>query len=307
MSKDEHSSKKTAKIRLDIALVEQGLFQSRKEAQTAIMDGAVLVNNEKVTKSGTNVSSKDVIEIRTGFAKQRFVSRGGYKLEKALLAFDVPTRGRTCLDVGASTGGFTDCLLQSGAKKVYSIDVGYGQLDWRLRNDKRVVVVEKTNARYLRNAELYKEGEEPADLAVIDCSFISLTKLIPAVSALLDRSFAQIICLIKPQFEAGRESVNKGVVKDPDVHKHVVKQIIAFGQAQGFSHHGLTYSPLQGPKGNIEYLLVLQRGERGSATQIQGKDFQSSSDTPTLRTDNSMTDVECDIDKVVAEASLAFR
>lgn len=252
-------SQRPKKIRLDIAVVERGLFQSRQEAQTAIMDGAVLVNNEKLTKPGTNVSESDSIELRSGFAKQKYVSRGGLKLEKAIEHFKIDVKGRICLDVGASTGGFTDCLLQYGAAKVFAVDVGYGQIDWKLRTDKRVVVKERLNARYLTASMLYEENAPRANLATMDCSFISLTKILPAVIDSIDESFSETICLIKPQFEAGRESVNKGVIKDRKVHVEVLKTTLEFVAGRNLSIGGLTHSPLKGPKGNIEFLLLVRK------------------------------------------------
>lgn len=248
-----------AKIRLDLALVEQGFFTTRKEAQTAIMDGAVLVNNEKVTKSGASISGTDKLALRPGFAKQKYVSRGGLKLEKALEQFQIKIQNRTCLDVGASTGGFTDCLLQHGASTVYAIDVGYGQLDWKLRTDKRVIVKERVNARYLVPQELYEDGAEWASLAVIDCSFISLDKILPAVEKLLTTDNCEIVCLIKPQFEAGREQVKKGVVRDGKVHLEVLRKTAEHASSLGFYVHKCTFSPLKGPKGNIEYLMLLSK------------------------------------------------
>lgn len=248
------------KLRLDLALIELGLFESRQEAQTAIMDGAVLVNNEKVTKSGTSVSASDKVELRPGFVKQRYVSRGGLKLEKALHEFQVETQNRTCLDVGASTGGFTDCLLQHGARQVYAIDVGYGQLDWKLRTDARVIVIERVNARHLTPEQLYDSDSAPrATLAVIDCSFISLEKILPAVQKLLAQENSEIICLVKPQFEAGRESVKKGVVKDPHIHQEVLTKVSQSASQMNLHVQACTFSPLKGPKGNIEYLFLLSQ------------------------------------------------
>lgn len=258
---ENKKSESKTKIRLDLALVEQGFFTTRPEAQTAIMDGAVLVNNEKVTKAGTSVSNMDKIELRPGFTKQKYVSRGGMKLEKALQLFPVETQGRICLDVGASTGGFTDCLLQHGAEKVYAIDVGYGQLDWKLRTDDRVVIRERVNARYLTAEELYEDGAERASLAVIDCSFISLDKILPAVEKLLTPTNCEVVCLIKPQFEAGREQVKKGVVRDGKVHLEVLLRTAEHASTLGFHVHECTFSPLKGPKGNIEYLMLLSKLE----------------------------------------------
>lgn len=263
-------NKNSKKIRLDLALVERGLFDSRQEAQTAIMDGAVIVNKVKCTKSGTSVSENDSIELRPGFTKQRYVSRGGLKLEKAIDVFRVSPKDRICLDVGASTGGFTDCLLKNGAAKVYAIDVGYGQLDWSLRTNPRVVVMERVNARYLSRAELYGEDQckdnEIADLAVIDCSFISLEKILPAVKDLLNPDRSEIICLIKPQFEAGKGAVKKGVVRDPKVHSDVLNRIANFVSNLKLLPTACTFSPIRGPKGNIEYLMLLGRTSKEATT-----------------------------------------
>lgn len=266
---ENKKSENKTKIRLDLALVEKGFFRTRPEAQTAIMDGAVLVNNEKVTKSGTSVSNADKIELRPGFTKQKYVSRGGIKLEKALEQFPVVIQGRICLDVGASTGGFTDCLLQHGAGKVYAIDVGYGQLDWKLRTDGRVVIKERVNARYLTADELYEDNAERASLAVIDCSFISLDKILPAVEKLLTPTNGEVICLIKPQFEAGREQVKKGVVRDGKVHLDVLIRTSDHASTLGFHVQDCTFSPLKGPKGNIEYLMLLSKKESSKIFDYQ--------------------------------------
>lgn len=252
------------KTRLDLALIERGFFANRKEAQAAIMDGAVLVNGQKVTKSGITVSDTDEISLIPSFTKQKYVSRGGLKLEKALETFVLDVKDRICLDIGASTGGFTDCLLKSGVAKVYAIDVGYGQLDWGLRNDARVVVKERINARYLTASELYPEGECRANLAVIDCSFISLSKILPAVKELLTPSGYEIITLVKPQFEAGKGSVKKGVVKDKRVHLSVLAEVAEFARSIDISVVDATYSPLKGPKGNIEFLLHLKPNDSNS-------------------------------------------
>jgi 23S rRNA (cytidine1920-2'-O)/16S rRNA (cytidine1409-2'-O)-methyltransferase len=253
-------------MRLDLALVERGLFDSRQEAQTAIMDGAVIVNKVKCTKSGTSVSGNDSIELRPGFAKQRYVSRGGLKLEKAIEQFKINAKDRICLDIGASTGGFTDCLLKNGAAQVYAIDVGYGQLDWSLRTNPKVVVMERVNARYLSKEELYGDPSseeskptETADLAVIDCSFISLEKILPAVKDLLKPDGSEIICLVKPQFEAGKEAVKKGVVRNQKVHADVLNRIANFVSNLNLQLTACTFSPLKGPKGNIEYLMLLTK------------------------------------------------
>ena len=236
------------KQRLDLLMVERALAESREKAQALIMAGEVLVGDKLIDKPGTKIDSSAEITVKS---KPRFVSRGGEKLAEALDAFPVDVSGRICADVGASTGGFTDCLLQNGAAKVYAIDVGYGQLDYRLRQDARVVVIERTNARYLERLA------EPVSLAVIDASFISLRLLLPVIKNWLTPQ-ADVIPLIKPQFEAGQQDVGKGgVVKDPRVHARVLDEVLTATQFEGFTVHGLIKSPLKGPAGNIEFLAWL--------------------------------------------------
>ena len=243
------------KIRLDQLVFDLGLAESRERAKTTVMAGLVYVNGQKSDKPGTQVSPDAKIEVR-GDALP-YVSRGGFKLEKALQVFHVNPTGMTCLDCGASTGGFTDVLLKNGAKKVYAVDVGYGQLAWSLRNDPRVISMERTNVRYLTAEQI----PEPVDLAVMDLSFISVRLILPAVHPLLKED-AQVVCLIKPQFEAGRENVGKnGVVRDKKVHIAVVEEIIDFCLNNGFSVLGLSFSPIKGPQGNIEYLLYIKRSD----------------------------------------------
>lgn len=255
----------TEKKRLDILIVEQGLFDSRKEAQTAIMDGWVLVNDERVTKPGANINTTSSIKLRSGFKKKRFVSRGGLKLEKALHEFAIDVKERVCIDLGASTGGFTDCLLKQGAKRVYAVDVGYGQIDWSLRQDDRVVLKERQNARYLTKELLYQEDNEFANFACIDCSFISLSKIIPVLPKILISKSFEAVCLIKPQFEAGKDQTNKGIVKDPKVHKQVIEKMKDYAIQSNLVIANMTYSPIKGPKGNIEYLAHLKnQGEEGT-------------------------------------------
>ena len=242
---------KKAKLRLDAYLTEQGLFETRSRAQAAIMAGQVLVDEMKIDKPGTSV--KEGAKIRILGDQLRYVSRGGLKLAKALQKFPVSVAGKVMADIGASTGGFTDCALQNGAVRVYAIDVGYGQLDWKLRNDPRVINMQRTNARLLEADSL----PEPIEAASIDVAFISLEKILPAVRKLLAAD-AFVIALVKPQFEAGKENVGKkGVVRDPAVHKEVLRRIIAFAEQEGFGIGGLDYSPVKGPEGNIEYLLYL--------------------------------------------------
>lgn len=236
-------------------MTEKGLAESREKAKTLIMAGQVYVDNQKADKPGDTFSSEAHIEVRGKGLP--YVSRGGLKLEKAMQVFLLSLEGKICMDVGASTGGFTDCMLQNGAKKVYAIDVGYGQLAWKLRNDPRVVNLERTNARYITK-ELVPD---PISFFSVDVSFISLTIILPAVRPLLEDA-GQAVCLIKPQFEAGREKVGKkGVVRDKAVHQEVIDKIQQFALENGYSVLGLTFSPVKGPEGNIEYLLYLERSE----------------------------------------------
>lgn len=242
-----------AKQRLDTLIVELELCSSRQLAQRLIQAGEVIVNQQVIDKPGTEVDTTAKIEIK---ARSPYVSRGGEKLAKALEVFAIPVAGRICLDGGISTGGFTDCLLQAGAKRVYGVDVGYGQVDWRLRNDPRVVLRERTNLRYLTADELYGEDER-ADLAAVDVSFISLTKILPALSQLL-KAPRELVLLVKPQFEVGRSRVGKkGVVRDPDTQAEAIFQVLQTAQHLEWGYKGLTWSPIQGPAGNIEYLLWL--------------------------------------------------
>ena len=241
------------KERLDVLLVQRGLSSSRERAKADIMSGLVYVAGQRVDKAGTSVPEDAEIELRG--SSLAFVSRGGLKLEKALDTFGVTPNGKICVDCGASTGGFTDCMLKRGAEKVYAIDVGYGQLAWSLRSDERVVVMERTNIRYVTHEQVPDEIQ----LAVIDVSFISLRIVLPAVKALLAPN-GEIVCLIKPQFEAGKEKVGKkGVVRDISVHKEVLRDFVANAEALGFGVKGITFSPIKGPEGNIEYLGWLQQ------------------------------------------------
>lgn len=241
------------KERLDVLLVKHNLAESREKAKALIMSGIVYVNGQKEDKAGTTFEETAPIEVRGSTLK--YVSRGGLKLEKAMDRFGVRLDGRICMDVGASTGGFTDCMLQNGAVKVYSVDVGHGQLAWKLRNDERVVCMEKTNIRYVTPEDI----ADPIGFASIDVSFISLTKVLGPVKALLEDN-GQIVCLIKPQFEAGREKVGKkGVVREPAVHLEVIDMVIDYALSIGFEALNLEFSPIKGPEGNIEYLLYLQK------------------------------------------------
>ena len=243
------------KKRLDILVTERGLAESREKAKALIMAGDVYVDQQKADKPGDLYPEEAPIEVRGKGLK--YVSRGGLKLEKAMAEFPISLSGLVCMDVGASTGGFTDCMLQNGAKKVYAIDVGYGQLAWSLRTDCRVVNLERTNARYLSQEQV----PEPIDFFSVDVSFISLSLILPAVRPLLSEN-ARAVCLIKPQFEAGREKVGKkGVVRDPAVHQEVIEKVLGFALENGYSVLGLTFSPVKGPEGNIEYLAYLQRSD----------------------------------------------
>lgn len=240
------------KERLDVILVSEGLAESREKAKAVIMAGAVFVDGQKEDKAGA-MFDREKVKIEVKSSARRYVSRGGYKLEKAIDCFGVSTEGKICMDIGASTGGFTDCMLQNGAVKVYSVDVGHGQLDWKLRNDSRVVCMEKTNFRYMVRADIAKEP----DFASVDVSFISLTKILFPLRQIL-KDGGSVVCLIKPQFEAGREKVGKkGVVKEPAVHREVICKVLDFADSLGYTAEALDYSPIKGPEGNIEYLLLL--------------------------------------------------
>ncbi len=241
------------KKRLDVLLVEKGLASSREKAKAIIMSGIVFVDGQREDKAGSTFDETKEIVLKGKTLK--YVSRGGLKLEKAMKNFDISLDGKICMDVGASTGGFTDCMLQNGAVKVYSVDVGHGQLDWKLRNDDRVVCMERTNMRYVTEEDI----DEPAQFVSIDVSFISLTKILPAVYRVLEDG-GQVVALIKPQFEAGREKVGKkSVVRDKKVHEEVIEKICSFAASNGFQLLHLDYSPIKGPEGNIEYLLHMKK------------------------------------------------
>ena len=249
----------SGKTRLDVLLVEQGFFTSRQKAQAVIMAGSVFVGGQRVDKPGTAVANDAQIEVRCHVMP--YVSRGGWKLEKAMKTWPITLAGKTCADIGASTGGFTDCMLQSGAEKVYAVDVGYGQLDWKLRSDPRVVCLERTNARYLSTEQV----PDALDFASIDVSFISLKLIFPALYALMKEG-GEIACLIKPQFEAGKEKVGKkGVVRDPAVHREVLEHFLDHAKDNHFTVLGITYSPIRGPEGNIEYLGYLRKSSEEDA------------------------------------------
>ena len=265
------------KERLDVLLVERGFFDSREKAKAVIMAGEVFVKGQREDKAGSKFDREAEIEVKGKVLK--YVSRGGLKLEKAVEVYGLNLMDKTCIDIGSSTGGFTDCMLQNGAVKVYAIDVGTNQLAWKLREDKRVVSMEKTNIRYVTEDQI----PEKADFASVDVSFISLTKVLPAAINLL-KDEAHMVCLIKPQFEAGREKVGKkGVVRDFSVHKEVIALVINFAIKLNFLVKGLTFSPVKGPEGNIEYLLYIQKRDE--------------------RMDEAMVDkVLTDVDRVVEEA-----
>lgn len=242
------------KKRLDVLLVEKGLAESREKAKAIIMSGIVYVDGEKEDKAGSNFPVNAEIEVRGKTLK--YVSRGGLKLEKAMEVFPVKLQDKVCMDVGASTGGFTDCMLMNGARKVYSVDVGYGQLAWKLRQDERVVCMEKTNIRYVKPEDI----DDRIEFASVDVSFISLSKVLPVLMELLTDD-GEAVCLIKPQFEAGREKVGKkGVVRDKSVHIEVIENVTAFTREAGFAVEGLDFSPIKGPEGNIEYLMYIRKG-----------------------------------------------
>ena len=243
------------KKRIDVLLYEKGLAPSREKARTLIMAGCVYADNQKFDKPGDTVREDAVLEVRGNTL--RYVSRGGLKLEKAMQLFPIKLENTVCMDIGASTGGFTDCMLQNGASKVYSVDVGYGQLAWKLRNDERVINLERTNLRYVTEEQI----PELLDIAVMDVSFISVKLVLPAVHRLL-KPDADIVCLIKPQFEAGREEVGKkGVVRDSAVHKEVIRSVLDFAPGIGLTPVGLDFSPIKGPEGNIEYICHLKNGD----------------------------------------------
>ena len=250
------------KKRLDVLLVEQGLFESREKAKAVVMAGQVYVNGQKADKPGVSFSDDCSLEVRGNALK--YVSRGGLKLERALDYFDGKPSGKVCLDCGASTGGFTDCLLSRGARMVYAIDVGYGQLAWSIRNDPRVVVMERTN---IRNVTPDMLAEKP-EMATIDVSFISLSLVFPVLEQLLTEN-GEVFCLIKPQFEAGRQKVGKkGVVRDRETHNEVLENFVKNAESSGFGVRGLTYSPVKGPEGNIEFLGNLLLGTQSEEIDI---------------------------------------
>ncbi len=250
------------KERLDVLLVTRGLAPSREKAKAMIMEGNVFVENQREDKAGTFFDVKSAIEVRGNTLK--YVSRGGLKLEKALNRFQIVLGEKICMDIGASTGGFTDCMLQHGAAKVYAVDVGYGQFAWKLRQDERVVCMEKTNIRYVKPEDI----ADPLDFASVDVSFISLLKVLGPARMLLKES-GGMVCLIKPQFEAGRGKVGKkGVVRDKSVHEEVIGSVLGFAEENGFFIRNLDFSPVRGPEGNIEYLVYLEKADGGREASV---------------------------------------
>ena len=256
----------TEKIRLDLFLTDHGLAPSREKAKAMIMAGVVFVDNQKCDKAGTFVTPKQTVEVRGGGLK--YVSRGGLKLEKAMQTFPISLSGKICMDIGASTGGFTDCMLQNGASKVYAVDVGYGQLAWKLRCDERVVNMERTNIRYVTKDDI----GELLDFASVDVAFISLKLVLPVAFELL-KDGGEVVALIKPQFEAGKDKVGKkGVVKEQSTHIEVVRAVFDFAVQTGFGVCGLSFSPIKGPEGNIEYLIYLKKGGK---TEISSEEAET--------------------------------
>ncbi len=254
------------KTRLDVLMVQRGLAESREKAKAVIMSGNVFVDGQREDKAGASFGEKAVIEVKGNPLK--YVSRGGLKLEKAVECFEVTLTDRICMDVGSSTGGFTDCMLQNGARKVYAVDVGTNQLAWKLRQDERVTVMERTNIRYVTKEQI----PELVEFASIDVAFISLTKVLQPVKDLLVPD-GEIVALIKPQFEAGREQVGKkGVVRDRNVHLEVIERVLAYAESIGFAVRNLEYSPIKGPEGNIEYLAHLKNQEEGTVREQEAKD-----------------------------------
>lgn len=259
------------KERLDKILVDLGFFENKSKASAAILAGNVKIGTEVITKAGFQIDPSKEYDFQV--KSMPYVSRGGFKLEKALNSFDVIVKDRICLDAGASTGGFTDCLLQNGAKFVYAADVGYGQLDWKIRSSKQVKTIEKTNLRTCNWEDIYDSEDIPADLLVSDLSFISLEKILPNLKTLMNKDFHEMICLIKPQFEAGKDLVEKGgVIKDKKVHVDVIDNVIKCVKSLGYTIKGLTYSSIKGPAGNIEYLIWFTT-EQGDENIIELEDL----------------------------------
>lgn len=294
------------KERLDVLLVKQGLAPSRERAKAIIMAGNVFVQGQREDKAGA-MFEEEKVQIAVKDSGMKYVSRGGYKLEKAMTTFSLELKDLICMDIGASTGGFTDCMLQNGAAKVYAVDVGQGQLAWTLRSDSRVVCMEKTNFRYLTREQI----EDDLDFASVDVSFISLTKILLPARKLL-KADAGMVCLIKPQFEAGREKVGKkGVVRDLGVHREVIAKILDFADLIGFGISGLTYSPIKGPEGNIEYLVYLQKEKRETGGALPDTEAEAHNGLHSLQERaagiSCREDIAARIDRVVQEAHSALQ
>lgn len=291
------------KERLDKYLTDLGYFETKSKASSAIMAGNVKINDEYITKAGFQINPEKEYDIVV--KSMPFVSRGGFKLKKALETFPVKVQDRICFDAGASTGGFTDCLLQNGAKFVYAVDVGYGQLDWKIRSDNRVKTIEKTNLKICNFEDIYADGEPVADLLVSDLSFISLTKVLENLKKLLNPDFHEMILLIKPQFEAGKEKVEKGgVVRDKNVHKEVIENVIECAKSLNYSIKDLTYSAIKGPSGNIEYLIWISTVKNKTSPLLQHFSVGEGAvvgEAQASRT-NAGEVIEFDIKKVINEA-----
>lgn len=256
------------KERLDTILVDLGYFDNKSQASASILSGSVKINDEVITKAGFQIDPDKKLEVE--IKSMPYVSRGGLKLEKALKTFDIKVQDRICIDAGASTGGFTDCLLQNGAKKVYAVDVGYGQLAWKMRSDARVKVIERTNIKSCSVEDIYAPSDQIADVLVMDLSFISIEKVLPNLKKFLKPDFHELICLIKPQFEAGKNLVEKGgVVKDKNIHIEVINKVIEFAKGIGYNVIDLIYSPIKGPSGNIEYLIYLSTSNNFKEFSVQ--------------------------------------
>lgn len=284
------------KERLDVLLVKQGLAESREKAKAVIMAGDVFVQGQREDKAGA-MFDESKVQITVKGSSLKYVSRGGLKLEKAMACFPISLDGKVCMDIGASTGGFTDCMLQNGAVKVYSVDVGHGQLAWKLRNDERVVCMEKTNFRYMTRPDI----ADDLDFASVDVSFISLTKILVPARKLLKQG-GQMVCLIKPQFEAGREKVGKkGVVREPSVHREVIEKVMDFADLTGFEILGLTFSPIKGPEGNIEYLIYLQKDERIGGADVPDEEHEAEEKLVQVQQERNGISVRESIKKLTAE------
>lgn len=284
------------KERLDVLLVKQGLAESREKAKAVIMAGDVFVQGQREDKAGA-MFDESKVQITVKGSSLKYVSRGGLKLEKAMACFPISLDGKVCMDIGASTGGFTDCMLQNGAVKVYSVDVGHGQLAWKLRNDERVVCMEKTNFRYMTRPDI----ADDLDFASVDVSFISLTKILVPARKLLKQG-GQMVCLIKPQFEAGREKVGKkGVVREPSVHREVIEKVMDFADLAGFEILGLTFSPIKGPEGNIEYLIYLQKDKRIGGADVPDEEHVAEEKLVQVQQEKTGISVRESIKKLTAE------